>query len=497
MYNRIMLNLFISVVLPVFNEEKLLQRCLTSLSNQNYKGHYEIIVVDNGSTDNTVEIAARFSVKTVVCPKRGVVYARQAGADSASGEIIVQADADTVYPEDWLSRIAKMFIEFPDTVAVAGSYTYEDGHPWWVPLEYGLKYVSNKLNLLFLGNYPFISGANFAFRRDSFLKAGGYHDKSLYPDQWGIAHRLSKTGKLRFMPSLSVVTSPRRIQKPSHVIAVEILRNFYGILRHFVHYLWVKCDTAFSWYAKTRRTKIAVTMAVLILALLVYGYAAPTSQIFGKVYYEAKVTDKVVALTFDDGPNEPYTSEVLDILARYNIKATFFVVGKNVQLYPDVAKKIILDGNVIANHGYNHNANHALTTYGSKDVDLAQAAIEETLGVNPHLYRPPHGKKSPWELHALKHDDLVEVTWSVAANDQHIFATFGKPTPELYAAEIVKKVQPGKIILLHDGFGLEHGDVHADEDLTVETLPLIIDALQKQGYSFVTIPQLLETQAYN
>ena len=73
----------------------------------------------------------------------------------------------------------------------------------------------------------------------------------------------------------------------------------------------------------------------LVIGLPLYGYIAPSAQLFGKVYYQATTSDKVLALTFDDGPNEPYTSQTLDILKRYYVKATFFVIGKNVEFYPD------------------------------------------------------------------------------------------------------------------------------------------------------------------
>ena len=118
-------------------------------------------------------------------------------------------------------------------------------------------------------------------------------------------------------------------------------------------------------------------------------------------------------------------------------------------------------------------------------------------GVNPHLYRPPHGKKTPWELDAVKNAGLIEVNWSVSANDQHVLAYFGKPTPETFAREIVKETHPGEIILLHDGYGTIHDTAAADKSLTVAALPLIIEQLQAKGYRFVTAPQLLNMRAYN
>jgi peptidoglycan/xylan/chitin deacetylase (PgdA/CDA1 family) len=240
----------------------------------------------------------------------------------------------------------------------------------------------------------------------------------------------------------------------------------------------------------------AVLMASLI-GLPLYGYIFPTAQVFGKVYYQAKTPEKMVALTFDDGPNEPYTSQILDLLEQYDVKATFFVVGKNVELYPDTAKRIADEGHVLGNHTYKHNANHALIDDGGAEIKRAQVAIRTVSGVEPHLYRPPHGKKSPWEAEYLKEQNLVEVTWSVQANEAHRELVFDKPVPEEVANDILKQVKPGKIILMHDGYGTNHNDVKSDKSLTVKALPLIIEELQSQGYSFVTVSELLNIPAYN
>lgn len=490
----------ISIVVPAFNEERPLPWCLESLKNQDYEGDYEIIVVDNASTDGTARVAQEFGATVEVCDRRGVVYARQAGAEAASGDIIVQADADTVYPPDWLSRIARHFSVHPNSVALTGAYHYQDPSPWWARIEYFARHTTNLLSWLYQTHPALVSGANFAFRREAFVNAGGYDENSFYPDQWGIAHRLAKTGEISYDSKLLVSTSPRRVQKPTPVICLEVARNLIGMIGHFAGYAAGVSTRRAKKSLLSRspaRTAISIILAGTV-GFFSWGYFAPSSQVFGKVYYHQKtITDKIVAITFDDGPNEPYTSEILDILENYGINATFFVIGKNVELQSETAKRIVAEGNVIGNHSQSHNANHALTTYGYRDIELAQDTIVTVTGVSPHLYRPPHGKKSPWELYALKRLKLVEVTWSISANDQHIVGFLGKPSPEMLAQEIVSKVRPGGIVLLHDGYGTNHGDIKADKSLTVKTLPLIIEELQKQGYEFVTVPELLKLPAYN
>ena len=106
--NRVCNEHMISIVIPARNEEKLLPDSLRSLKDQDYQGEYEIILADNGSTDATAAIAGEFGVRVVDCHEiKSVFYARQIGADAARGDIIAQADADTIYPRDWLRRIAQ------------------------------------------------------------------------------------------------------------------------------------------------------------------------------------------------------------------------------------------------------------------------------------------------------------------------------------------------------------------------------------------------------
>jgi peptidoglycan-N-acetylglucosamine deacetylase len=485
----------ISIVIPALNEKKLLPDCLRSLRNQDYAGEYEIIVADNGSTDNTADIARQFRARVISCPEeKSVFYARRVGADAAGGGIIAQVDADTVYPVDWLRRIAEKFAARPEVTAITGRFIYRKS-PWWGGLEYLLRSFGNWITSLF-GQPLVISGATLAFRRWAYSSLNGYRGLTYSADQIGITKRLSKLGKVIYDKDLCVITSPRAVQKPVYVI----LSDFLGHLTRWT-LLSLKARMGsvqrFTWKTRPRRLATSLlSISVFIVSFTSYGYFVPSSPVFGKVYADENTKNRVVALTFDDGPNEPYTSQILDILAANNIKATFFVIGKNVEQYPDSAARIIADGHVLGNHSYSHDANHALTEYGARDLEKAQEAIYKTLGVLPHLYRPPHGKKSPWELQAVKKLGMIEVTWNVSANDQHVFAVFGQPTPEVFAREIVRDVEPGSIVLLHDGFGTLHDNIKADRSLTVKTLPLIIAQLKAKGYSFVTVPELLNVPAY-
>lgn len=485
----------ISIVIPAFNEESLLPDCLRSLKTQEYKGEYEIIVADNGSADATADIARKFGAKVVTCPEiKSVFYARQAGAEAAQGDIIAQADADTVYPKDWLRRIAETFTSHPKVVAITGRFVYGNS-PWWAKFEYFLRHIGNRITTPF-GKPAVVSGATLSFRRSAFLSVNGYRGLKYSPDQLGICQRLGKLGKVIYDNNLYAITSARAVQKPFYVIIIDFIVH---LMRWWINLFKNRLGHAYKLFWKTPLRRLATSLSftfIILLAFLSYGYFVPTSPVFGKVYYGENTKNKVIALTFDDGPNEPYTSQILDILSSYGLKATFFVIGENVQRDPISAEKIMADGDVLGNHSYSHDANHALTEFGARDLEKAEEVINNTLGVRPYLYRPPHGKKSPWELEAVKDLGMIEVTWNVSANDQHVFAIFGKPTPNEFAEEIVKEARPGSIILLHDGFGTLHDTPKADRSLTVKALPIIITQLKSEGYGFVTVPELLHVPAY-
>lgn len=478
----------ISIVVPVFNEEESLADCLRSLIRQDYTADREIVVVDNGSTDKSVSIAESFGARVVRCAAQQDVFAaRQCGALAAHGEIVVQADADTIYPSDWLSRIATYFCD-PQVVAVAGTFVYRTPVRW-AATEVFLRHFMNSICLRVIGRPSVISGANFAFRREAFLKTRGYARDLYAPDQYGLATQLSRLGRVLYAKTLTASTSPRR-RVESPLVALLFFRNlFRGFAHAFRDRRAIRMPAPLPKKAQKSLPWLAIRLFPLLAltALIADGYFIPSSTVFGHVYSKAKTGDKVIALTFDNGPNEPYTSEILDILDSYGIKATFFVTGKNAQLYPDTVRRMIAEGDVVGNNSYSYDADHALTYEGMRNMDRGQQAIFSVAGVEPHLYRPPLGQKSPWELYHARRKHVVEVNWNIATNESHT------KDFEVMANNIVKRARPGGIIDLHDAYG----DPEANKSLTVKALPLIIEGLQNEGYSFETIPELLHVPAYN
>ncbi len=185
-----------------------------------------------------------------------------------------------------------------------------------------------------------------------------------------------------------------------------------------------------------------------------------------------------VALTFDDGPNPYYTQQVLAVLQQYGIKATFFCIGRQVAQYPSLVKQEYAAGNVIGNHTWSH----ANLTQLSSDTILTQInttsdAIQQAIGVRPTFFRPPYGVINTNVLTQANQLGLTTIVWNDEARD------WTTPGISVISSRILGLAGNGAIILLHDGGG--------NRSQTVAALPTIITSLQQQGYTFVTLPQMV------
>lgn len=196
----------------------------------------------------------------------------------------------------------------------------------------------------------------------------------------------------------------------------------------------------------------------------------------GKVIHEVKLKPgvKAVAITFDDGPWPKYSREILQVLKKYNVKATFFEVGKELSRRPDVAREIVAAGHVIGNHSWDHPDK---PKDAAAQVIRTDKQIAKDLKVTTHLFRPPYGILTNGMAAQAKKEKHAVILWSTSGVD------WQKPSPIRIANDVLENVHPGGIILLHDGGG--------NRNNTVQALPLIIPRLQQKGYKFVTVPQLL------
>jgi peptidoglycan-N-acetylglucosamine deacetylase len=236
----------------------------------------------------------------------------------------------------------------------------------------------------------------------------------------------------------------------------------------------------------TRRLAVAGTA----LAGAAAGYwfcMSPYSQALGRFPYRGRGPDKVVALTFDDGPNEPYTSQLADFLARRGVRATFFQVGRAVLRYPDVSARLLADGHVIGNHSFTHSFTNFLSPGPLADeVGLGQEALA-TIGIRPALYRPPWLMRVPALPGVLAANGLRAVSGEFC----HPLEVL-QPRSQLIAAGAMAKVRPGSIVIFHDGYD-GHPGARAS---TVAAAKTVVDRLSRDGYRFVTVDELLGTPAY-
>ncbi|MDM5313844.1 polysaccharide deacetylase family protein [Peribacillus frigoritolerans] len=197
--------------------------------------------------------------------------------------------------------------------------------------------------------------------------------------------------------------------------------------------------------------------------------------------YMGSSSKKLIALTFDDGPEDIYTPKILEILKQKNVKATFFVTGEQVEYFPDMLKKIQAEGHVIGNHTWDHPQLSKLTDAQMiESVQSTSAEIEKVTGTKTNLFRPPYGEISDNQINILNKLGYRSIGWTIDTLDWN--GTSGN--------EILSRVNKG---LVPGGIVLQHNfRVPGKLDGTIEALPKMIDNLRSQGYEFVTIPALLE-----
>lgn len=206
----------ISVVIPAYNEEKLISKTLDSLVNQNIDENFEVIVVDNNSTDKTVEIVKNFSnkltnLKIVKQSKQGIAPSRNKGFETARGEIVASTDSDEILPENWLRVITKTLRSDDRVVACFGPYLYYDKSWLFNRLTLIVFYVSDFMQMILGGVYG-LRGGNCAFKKDAWKIVGGFNEELNILEDVEIALRLKKIGKIVYLPNLPTKTTYRRFE---------------------------------------------------------------------------------------------------------------------------------------------------------------------------------------------------------------------------------------------------------------------------------------------
>ncbi|WNG57468.1 polysaccharide deacetylase family protein [Archangium gephyra] len=232
---------------------------------------------------------------------------------------------------------------------------------------------------------------------------------------------------------------------------------------------------------RKRWIRWAVGTPLVVLGLLVGLWQLSRSwtfQLFGELYPRVETTEKVVALTFDDGPRPGQTDRILDILKRHGVKASFFMVGRSIERNPELAARVLAEGHQVGNHSYSH---HRLVlkspSYVQEELDKTDALLRG-LGVQGEiLFRAPHGKKLvvlPW---LLSRSGRKHITFDAVSRDDET------QDVGLLTSRVMESVRPGSIILFHDGGREKPG--------TIQAVDIVLEKLKAEGYRFVTVSELL------
>jgi peptidoglycan/xylan/chitin deacetylase (PgdA/CDA1 family) len=216
------------------------------------------------------------------------------------------------------------------------------------------------------------------------------------------------------------------------------------------------------------------------IAAFAHGMYYPNSYVFGAPITSVAGPGRTVALTFDDGPNPDATPPILDALNARGVKATFFILGRHADAWPDLVRRVADEGHTIGNHGWHHRKLHIRGPgYVRRDLTMGTESIERASGVQARLFRAPHGFRSPWVTSIAASLGQRTVGWSRGVWDS------AKPGVDEIVHRTVRGTKPGRIMLLHDGDGY---DMNGDRMQTAAAMPRILDELLGQGYAFMSIP---------
>jgi peptidoglycan/xylan/chitin deacetylase (PgdA/CDA1 family) len=227
---------------------------------------------------------------------------------------------------------------------------------------------------------------------------------------------------------------------------------------------------------------VAAAVGLAAAGALAHGTYHRNSPLFGRALgrLPGAAGERVVALTFDDGPNPEATPRILDALAATGTIATFFLLGRHVERWPNLARRVVTEGHVVGNHGWHHRKLHTLTPRRVRDdLELGTAAIEGATGVKPRIFRAPHGFRAPWVTPIAASLGQRTIGWSLGVWDSD------RPGVDSIVDRTVSGTRPRSILLLHDGDGYAP---LGDRMQTAAAVPLIVSSLREGGYRFVPVP---------
>jgi peptidoglycan-N-acetylglucosamine deacetylase len=228
---------------------------------------------------------------------------------------------------------------------------------------------------------------------------------------------------------------------------------------------------------------IGAGAAAAAAGLAAYQSMAPWAQGFGETFVSGPSGSRQIAFTYDDGPNDPHTLRLMEVLEKDSVRATFFLIGRYVQRRPDIVRDLLKAGHTIGNHTFTHP--HLIVSSAVEtriQLEECQRAVEEATGESPRFFRPPFGGRRPQTLRIARSLGLQPVMWNVTSWD------WKKPPAARIVQKCAGQMHGGDVILMHDG---DHEHFGADRWQTIVATHLLIESWREKGYDFVTVPQMM------
>ncbi|MGA7696510.1 MAG: polysaccharide deacetylase family protein [Candidatus Sulfotelmatobacter sp.] len=234
---------------------------------------------------------------------------------------------------------------------------------------------------------------------------------------------------------------------------------------------------------------LALTGALSTAAAVAAGYQsmAPAGQWYGQTFTGLAPGSRQIALTYDDGPNDPHTLHLLEVLAKHSVHATFFLIGRYVQQRPEIVREIVRAGHIVGNHTFTH----PLLIFKSateirQQLSACRSALQDAIGSPSHLFRPPFGGRRPAVLRIARELGLDPVMWNVTGYD------WSAPPAATIERKVTNQIRGGDVVLLHDG---GHKQMGADRSQTVIATDHLLTRYIAEQYEFVTIQQMMAKTA--
>lgn len=226
--------------------------------------------------------------------------------------------------------------------------------------------------------------------------------------------------------------------------------------------------------------------AAMAAGTAIYQGVGPRAQWYGRNFVSLGPGARQIAFTYDDGPNDPHTLRLLEVLAKHKARATFFLIGKFVAQRPDIVREVVKAGHAIGNHTLTHPHLPFLRDRETRiEFEQCQQAIADAVGAAPRIFRPPFGMRRPGTFQIARSLGLEPIMWSITGFDWNV------PEAKRISKRVSSRLRGGDVVLLHDGSHLGMG---ADRSQSVIATETVLSGLNRKEYDFVTIPEMMRAK---